>query len=103
MYTYVCPFMDVDLAVILRVNMSEVGGGGEVLEGKLDSFRMGGNSSCQSFFKLDIWVLYGCGKKLGSCKSKLLYENIQEEQNEFEIFFFEYEISKFCWFSVVQV
>ena len=50
MYSYVCPFMDVDLAVILRVNMSEVGGGREVLEGKLDSFRMGGNSSCQSFF-----------------------------------------------------
>ena len=29
MYSYVYPFMDVDLAVILRVNMSEVGGGGK--------------------------------------------------------------------------
>ena len=28
MYSYVYPFMDVDLAVILMVKMSEVGGGG---------------------------------------------------------------------------
>ena len=34
MYSYVYPFMDVDLAVILRVNMSEVGGGGGSFRGE---------------------------------------------------------------------